>query len=57
MGDAAHAVLPSTTSGAETALRDAQNLSEMIREHGVGKETIGRYEEDMRNYAGETRGC
>ena len=53
MGDAAHAMLPSTASGAVTALKDAESLSRLIREHGVGKETIGRYEGDMRNYASE----
>ncbi|KAL9126602.1 MAG: hypothetical protein Q9175_007891 [Cornicularia normoerica] len=53
MGDAAHAIMPSTASGAVTALRDAQNLVRLIREHGVGKESIERYEEDMRKYASE----
>ena len=53
IGDAAHAMEPSTASGAVTALKDAQNLSGLIKEQGVTKESIGKYEEEMREYASE----
>jgi 2-polyprenyl-6-methoxyphenol hydroxylase-like FAD-dependent oxidoreductase len=53
LGDAAHAMMPSTASGAVTALRDAELLSSLIREQGVAKEIIAKYEEEMRNYASE----
>ena len=53
MGDAAHAMMPSTASGAVTALRDAELLSSLIRERGVAKESIAKYEEEMRKYASE----
>jgi len=53
LGDAAHAMMPSTASGAVTALRDAEALSSLIRDQGVSKETIGEYEEEMRKYAAE----
>lgn len=53
LGDAAHAMMPSTASGAVTTLRDAELLSSLIADQGVGRETIARYEERMREYAGE----
>ncbi|KAM3081318.1 hypothetical protein ACMFMG_004785 [Clarireedia jacksonii] len=53
VGDAAHAMMPSTASGAVTALRDAELLTKLIREQGVNKESIGIYEEEMRKYASE----
>lgn len=53
LGDAAHAMMPSTASGAVTSLRDAELLSTLIREQGVVKESIGKYEEEMRQYASE----
>lgn len=53
VGDAAHAMMPSTASGAVTALRDAKILSELIRELGTSKQTIGQYEAEMRKYASE----
>lgn len=53
LGDAAHAMMPSTASGAVTALRDAELLSRLIREQGVVKESIAIYEEEMRQYASD----
>ncbi|KAH8585722.1 hypothetical protein B0O99DRAFT_530133 [Bisporella sp. PMI_857] len=53
LGDAAHAMMPSTASGAVTALRDAELLTKLIEEQGISKESIGRYEEEMRKYASE----
>jgi 2-polyprenyl-6-methoxyphenol hydroxylase-like FAD-dependent oxidoreductase len=53
LGDAAHAMLPSTASGAVTALRDAELLTKVIKEQGISKESIGMYEDEMRRYASE----
>lgn len=53
VGDAAHAMMPSTASGAVTALRDAELLTKLIKEQGINKESIGSYEEEMRKYASE----
>lgn len=53
LGDAAHSMMPSTASGAVTALRDAELLSNLIRDQGVSKESIGKYENEMRQYASE----
>lgn len=53
VGDAAHAMLPSTASGAVTALRDGADLAKFIYQHGISKEAIGKYEEEMRAYASE----
>ena len=55
-GDAAHAMVPSTASGAVTALRDAALLSSLIREQGIVKDSIGKYEEEMRKYGSEEVG-
>ena len=49
----AHAMEPSTASGAVTALKDAQNLSGLIKKQGGTKESIGKYEEEMREYTSE----
>lgn len=53
VGDAAHAMLPSTAGGAVTALRDGADLAKLIYQHGISKEAIGKYEEEMRAYASE----
>jgi 2-polyprenyl-6-methoxyphenol hydroxylase-like FAD-dependent oxidoreductase len=53
IGDAAHVMSPDTGHGATTALRDAAMLGQVIRESGVSKEALGRYEAAMREYAGE----
>jgi 2-polyprenyl-6-methoxyphenol hydroxylase-like FAD-dependent oxidoreductase len=53
IGDAAHAMMPSTASGAVTALRDADALSTLIRDQGVSKQVIAKYESEMREYASE----
>lgn len=50
IGDAVHVMSPSSGSGATTALRDAAGLVEAFREGGVGRESVGRYEEGMRAY-------
>ena len=46
-------MMPSTASGAVTALRDAELLSGLIREQGVAKESIAKYDEEMRKYVSE----
>lgn len=53
LGDAVHAMMPSTASGAVTALRDAELLSRLIREQGLDQESIATYEREMRKYASE----
>ena len=53
IGDAAHAMMPSTASGAVTSLRDAELLCSLIKDQGVSTETIAVYEEQMRSYATE----
>ncbi|KAI4123050.1 MAG: hypothetical protein LQ338_005474 [Usnochroma carphineum] len=53
VGDAAHAMMPSTASGAVTAFKDADRLARLIAERGVAAETIGEYEQEMRKYASE----
>jgi 2-polyprenyl-6-methoxyphenol hydroxylase-like FAD-dependent oxidoreductase len=52
IGDAAHVMSPSAGHGATTALRDSATLVQYIVESGVSKEAIGRYETEMREYAG-----
>lgn len=53
IGDAVHAMMPSTASGAVTALKDADRLARLIGEHGVSLESIAVYEQEMRMYASE----
>jgi 2-polyprenyl-6-methoxyphenol hydroxylase-like FAD-dependent oxidoreductase len=53
VGDAAHAMLPSTASGAVTALRDGVNHARLIYQYGISKDAIGQYEREMRAYASE----
>lgn len=45
MGDAAHAMLPSTASGAVTALRGGADLAKLIYQHGISKEAIEKKKE------------
>lgn len=40
-------------SGTTTALRDAATLAEVLRDGVVSVESVGRYEERMKMYAGE----
>ena len=53
VGDAAHAMMPSTASDAVTAFKDADRLARLIAERGVAAESIGDYEQEMRKYASE----
>ena len=53
IGDAVHAMMPSTASGAVTAFKDADRLAHLIGEHGVSMESIAAYEQKMRRYASE----
>ena len=50
LGDSIHGMPPTGGIGANTAFRDAAKLVEIINE-GVTKESIARYEEDMRDNA------
>lgn len=54
LGDAVHTMIPAAASGANTAMRDAGLLVQLIRDKGLGREVIAKYEEEMRKYAGET---
>lgn len=54
LGDAVHLMGPTAGSGAITALRDALNLCKTLVEQGLSKESIGAYEDKMREYASET---
>jgi 2-polyprenyl-6-methoxyphenol hydroxylase-like FAD-dependent oxidoreductase len=53
VGNAACTMMPSTASGAVTALRDVELLTKLIKEQRVNKESIGVYKEEMRKYASE----
>ncbi|GME23012.1 Tetracycline resistance protein [Neofusicoccum parvum] len=55
IGDAAHVMSPSGGMGAVTAFRDAANLARVLVENGgrVSAESVGQYEEMMREYAAE----
>lgn len=52
LGDAIHVMSPTGGVGAVTALRDGANLARELVEGGVSAESVGRYEEAMRAYAG-----
>ncbi|KAH7054477.1 hypothetical protein B0J12DRAFT_570099 [Macrophomina phaseolina] len=55
LGDAAHVMSPSGGVGAVTAFRDAANLAKALVESDgqVSAETVGKYEQMMREYAAE----
>ena len=53
IGDAVHLMNSTSGSGATTALRDAATLVGVLRHGGVSVESVGRYEERMRVYAGK----
>lgn len=52
IGDAVHVMSPCGGVGAVTALRDAALLSRIIGEEGISAASIGKYEGEMRAYAG-----
>jgi 2-polyprenyl-6-methoxyphenol hydroxylase-like FAD-dependent oxidoreductase len=51
IGDAVHVMPPTGGVGANIALRDAANLANILAEEGVSVASIGKYEEEMREYA------
>ncbi len=55
LGDAIHNMTPMAGIGANTALRDADQLRRALTEPGPGRLTarVGRYEERMRDYANQ----
>jgi 2-polyprenyl-6-methoxyphenol hydroxylase-like FAD-dependent oxidoreductase len=53
IGDAAHAMSPTAGAGAGTALRDAAVLAKFLVDGGINAQSVGKYEEEMRVYAGE----
>ncbi|KAI1263663.1 hypothetical protein F5Y18DRAFT_124047 [Xylariaceae sp. FL1019] len=55
VGDAITVMPPTAASGANTALLNAQQLSNMIEEHreGITVEAVGKYEEELRRIATE----
>jgi 2-polyprenyl-6-methoxyphenol hydroxylase-like FAD-dependent oxidoreductase len=56
LGDAIHTMSPAGGSGANIALYDAQKLCSVIVNAGsesVSAEAIGKYEDEMRKYAGD----
>lgn len=53
IGDAIHAMSPTSAAGATTALRDAALLARALSEGGINTTSIHTYEEAMRTYAGE----
>ena len=52
LGDAVHAMPPSGAVGAVAALHDASILAKRLVEDGMGVESIGAYEKEMREHAG-----
>jgi 2-polyprenyl-6-methoxyphenol hydroxylase-like FAD-dependent oxidoreductase len=53
IGDAIHAMSPTAGVGAVTALRDAATLAKLFEEGGVNIQSLRKYEDSMRHYAGE----
>lgn len=52
LGDSIHAMPPSGAVGAVAALHDASILARKLVENGMGLESIGAYEKEMRECAG-----
>lgn len=52
IGDAIHVMSPCGGVGAVTAIRDAALLSKIIGEEGISAASVGKYESEMRAYAG-----
>ena len=53
IGDAAHAMPPTSGSGAATALTDSAVLGAALAAHGVSQRALEVYETEMRDYAAE----
>ena len=51
IGDAVHVMSPCGGVGAVTAIRDAATLSKFLGEGGISKESVAKYEAEMRCYA------
>jgi 2-polyprenyl-6-methoxyphenol hydroxylase-like FAD-dependent oxidoreductase len=56
IGDAIHAMSPTAGVGAVTALRDAATLAKLLSEEGMEVRSLRKYEDLMRQYAGEAIG-
>jgi len=50
VGDSVHLMSPAGGQGANTALRDVHTLCQLLVEQGLSKETVGKYEAQMRDY-------
>jgi 2-polyprenyl-6-methoxyphenol hydroxylase-like FAD-dependent oxidoreductase len=51
IGDAIHAISPTAGIGAVTALRSAATLFKVLEKDGISKESLRKYEDEMREFA------
>jgi 2-polyprenyl-6-methoxyphenol hydroxylase-like FAD-dependent oxidoreductase len=53
IGDSVHAMSPTSVVGAVSALRPAATLAKVLSEGGISTQSLRKYEDEMRQYAGE----